>query len=66
MGLKGITGSLQSGGLQSGTTDLDSRAARLGAYIVGAYNLARPILDLLIHLPVLYKGYGGPFNAVVV
>jgi len=60
-GFKGITGGLQSGSLQSRTTDFGSVSVltcalhRLRAYNLGAYNLAPPTLDLLKHLPVLFS-----------
>jgi len=57
-------GLLQSGGLQSRATDFGSgrpRACalhRLGASSLGAYSLARPILNLTDHVLVLYIDCG--------
>jgi len=66
---EGFTGGLQSEGLQSGglqslATDLGFanphtcalyRLYCLGAFSLGAYSLAPPILDMILHSPLLYK-----------
>jgi len=63
------TGGLQSGGLQSRTTDFWFMSAptcalhRLGAYSLGANSLAPPILDLLAHLLVLHTDWGPSLGA---
>jgi len=55
------TGGLQSGGLQSRTTDFGFISAltcafhRLGAYSLGSCSLAPPTPDLIVHLPPFFS-----------